>query len=86
MIEQTDLFDMPAIKVDESHWNIYEGSTLVGYFEIDKIGFEFKSCIDPICGGGGPLDAGEDFSPALDHAVKILRRHYKQVKGRKIND
>lgn len=81
MSEQTNLFEMPAVQVDATHWNIYEGSKLIGVYEFDKIGFEFKSCVGPMCGGGGPLDEGEDIERSLNHAIKMLKRHYEQTKG-----
>ena len=81
MSEQIDLFDMPAIQVDATHWNIYEGSKLIGMYELDRIGFGFKSCVGPMCGGGGPLDEGEDIERSLNHAIKVLKHHYEQTKN-----
>ena len=81
MTEQTNLFDMPAIQVDATHWNIYEGNKLIGVYELDKIGWQFKSCVGPMCGGGGPLDEGEDIERSLNHAIKVLKRHYEQTKN-----
>ena len=81
MTEQTNLFDMPAIQVDATHWNIYDGSKLIGVYELDKIGWQFKSCVGPMCGGGGPLDEGEDIERSLNHAIKVLKRHYEQTKN-----
>ena len=54
-MDQLNLFDIPAVRIDETHWEIYDGSKLIGYFEVDKIGFVFKSCVGPMCGGGGPM-------------------------------
>lgn len=81
MTEQTNLFDMPAVQVDTTRWNIYDGSKLIGVYELDKIGWQFKSCVGPMCGGGGPLDEGEDIERSLNHAIKVLRHHYKQTKN-----
>ena len=81
MSDQIDLFDMPAMQVDATHWNIYEGSKLIGIYELDRIGWQFKSCVGPMCGGGGPLDEGEDIERSLNHAIKVLKHHYKQTKG-----
>ena len=81
MTEQTNLFDMPAIQVDATHWNIYDGSKLIGVYELDKIGWQFKSCVGPMCGGGGQLDEGEDIERSLNHAIKVLKRHYEQTKN-----
>ena len=81
MSEQIDLFDMPAIQVDATHLNIYEGDKLIGIYELDRIGWQFKSCVGPMCGGGGPLDEGEDIERSLNHAIKVLKHHYKQTKG-----
>ena len=81
MSDQIDLFDMPAIQADATHWNIYEGNKLIGIYELDRIGWQFKSCVGPMCGGGGPLDEGEDIERSLNHAIKVLKHHYKQTKG-----
>jgi hypothetical protein len=81
MKEQTNLFEMPAVQVDAAHWNIYEGNTLIGVYEIDRIGWQYKSCVGPMCGGGGPLREGESIKRSLDHAIKVLQRHYEQTKG-----
>lgn len=80
MSDQIDLFDMPAMQVDATHWNVYEGSKLIGIYELDRIGWQFKSCVGPMCGGGGPLDEGEDIERSLNHAIKVLKHHYKQTK------
>lgn len=48
MSDQIDLFDMPAIQADAMHWNIYEGNKLIGIYELDRIGWQFKSCVGPI--------------------------------------
>ena len=81
MIEQLNLLDEPIVQIDETHWNIYEGSKLIGIYELDRIGWQFKSCVGPMCGGGGPLDEGEDIERSLNHAIKVLKHHYKQTKG-----
>ena len=77
MSDQIDLFDMPAMQVDATHWNIYEGSKLIGIYELDRI----KSCVGPMCGGGGPFHEGENIERSLNHAIKVLRHHYKQTKN-----
>lgn len=81
MSGQTNLFDMPAMQVDATHWNIYEGDKLIGIYELDRIGWQFKSCVGPMCGGGGPLDEGEDIERSLNHAINVLKRHYEKTKG-----
>lgn len=81
MLEQISLFDTPAVQVDDAHWNIYQGDKLLGFYELDHIGWQFKSCVGPMCGGGGPLDEGEDIERSLNHAIKVLKHHYKQTKG-----
>ncbi|CZR10900.1 hypothetical protein [Trichococcus collinsii] len=83
-MDQLNLFDTPAVQIDEKHWEIFDGNRLVGTFELDEIGFEFKSCIGPICGGGGPLDAGEDITDSLNHAVVTLQRHYRITRGMEV--
>ena len=80
-MEQVSLFDMPAIQVDETHWDIYEGSKLIGRYELDNIGWQFKSCVGPMCGGGGPLDEGEAIERSLNHAIKVLKHHYEKTKN-----
>ena len=79
MSGQTNLFDMPAMQVDATNWNIYEGDKLIGIYELDRIGWQFKSCVGPMCGGGGPLHEGESIERSLNHAIKVLRHHYTQT-------
>lgn len=81
MSEQTNLFEMPAVQIDATHWNIYQGDKLIGFYELDRIGWQFKSCVGPMCGGGGPLDEGEDIKRSLNHAINVLQHHYEQTKG-----
>jgi len=81
MLEQISLFDEPAVQVDETHWNIYQGDKLPGFYELDHIGWQFKSCVGPMCGGGGPLREGESMERSLNHAVAVLQRHYEQTKN-----
>lgn len=81
MSEQTNLFEMPAVQVDAAHWNIYEGDKLIGIYELDRIGWQFKSCVGPMCGGGGPLDEGEDIERSLNHAINVLKHHYERTKN-----
>ncbi len=81
-MDQMNLFDIPAVRIDETHWEIFEGSKLIGTFEIDRIGWQFKSCVGPICGGGGPLGDGEDIDRPLNHAVVTLRNHYRELRGK----
>jgi len=81
MLEQISLFDTPAVQVDEARWNIYQGDKLLGFYELDRIGWQYKSCVGPMCGGGGPLREGESIERSLNHAIKVLKHHYKQTKG-----
>ena len=82
-LDQLNLFDIPAVQIDETHWEIYDGSKLIGYFEVDKIGFVFKSCAGPMCGGGGPMYEGEEVIDFLNHAVVVLQRSYRQMREKK---
>lgn len=80
-LDQLNLFDTPAVQIDETHWEIFDGSKLIGVYELDKIGFEFKSCVGSMCGGDGPLDEGEDIERSLNHAIVVLQRHYRNIRG-----
>lgn len=81
VMEQISLFDNTTVQVDATHWNIYEGSKLLGVYELDRIGWQFKSCVGPMCGGGGPLREGESMERSLNHAVAVLKWHYEQTKN-----
>lgn len=79
MTEQTYLFDMPAVQVDATHWEIYEGDKRIGYFESDGKSYDFRSSVGPVFGGNGGSSEGS-LPEMLDHVVKSLRHHYKQTK------
>lgn len=80
MSEQTNLFEMPAVQVDATHWNIYEGSKLIGHFESDGKSYDFRSCVGPVFGGNGGSSEGS-LSDMLDHVVKSLRHHHRKTSG-----
>ena len=78
MLEQINLFENPAVQVDETHWDIYEGSKLIGKFESDGKSYDFHSCVGPYFGGNGGIWDGFTMHEVLDHVVKALQYHYKK--------
>lgn len=79
MNQQLDLFDSPSVQVDATHWNIYEGSKLIGRFESDGKSYDFRSCVGPVFGGNGGSSEGS-LEDMLDHVVRSLRHHYRKTK------
>jgi hypothetical protein len=69
-VDQLNLFESPtAVQVDETHWEIYTGNKIAGYFEVSAISWEFKTVRGPLIGAGGPLAKGESFEMYLNHAI-----------------
>ena len=78
MIEQLNLLDEPIVQIDETHWEIYAGNKIAGYFEIDATGWEFTTVRGPLIGAGGPLGKGENYDMYLNHAVNACTRNRRK--------
>ena len=80
-MEQVSLFESPAVRIDETNWEIYDGKKLIGYYEVDGTGYDFRSCAGPGYGGNGPMWEYTAES-MLEKVSESLIRHYRLTKRR----
>ena len=79
MNEQLSLLDIPAVQVDETHWEIYDGKKLIGTFECDGTRFEYFSTVGYWAGVSGTMWLKMD--EHLQAAIDFLCMRYRLYMG-----